>query len=351
MYRARRGFRGENNGAHSPGAHFGVNFGARGCPYALVGRVGASASASASGAEGLIQALAAETPHSHSIPFRDDSSFQTFDDGLFDDDDGLFDNSGRSNLADPVGIARRLTPDLLDDVADGFVASLHFTHAREIASGHVGHASITDSPAVVVDRLPRPRRVDPDLLVFKVTGGAALNAMSILERLDERDVFPRPGSSDDQWGAVRCHVVFTHRTGRAFVSAPALAAASYVGHVGHAVPSRGGRAGHYGVTFAGTQGAGGCSYQVLPRRSHTWGSGGFGEYDPGDVVARPVRVVVFDCVVAVGHSVLVTVPARALVDAHEAAERSVRRELREFLAEEEGKRLVEEATRASDGCE
>ena len=33
-YRATRGFRGENNGAHTPGAHFGVNYGARGCPYA-----------------------------------------------------------------------------------------------------------------------------------------------------------------------------------------------------------------------------------------------------------------------------------------------------------------------------
>ena len=99
------------------------------------------------------------------------------------------------------------------------------------------------------------------------------------------------------------------------------------------------------MTFAGTP-SGGCTYQVLPRRSHTWGAGGFGEYDSGDVLARPVRVVVFDCVVAVGHSVLITVPARALVDAHEAAERSVRHELREFLAEEEGKRLVREATRA-----
>ena len=53
---------------------------------------------------------------------------------------------------------------------------------------------------------------------------------------------------------------------------------------------------------------------MLPRRSHTWGAGGFGEYDPGDTVARPIRVVLFDCVVAVGHSVLVTVPARALVE-------------------------------------
>ena len=342
-YRARRGFRGENNGAHTPGAHFGVNYGARGCPYALVGRVGASASTSAGGAEGLIQSLTAETPA----------------------------------RMDPVWIARRLTPDLLDDVADGFIASLHFTHAREIVGGRIGGSvagfsgsssagfnppvSITDSPAVVVDVLPRPRRVDPDVLVFKVTGGAALNAMSSLERLDERDVLPRPGSSDDRWGSVRCHVVFTHRTGRAFVSAPALAAASYIGgarrwtqnvgqNIGQSTPSgnrpaTGSRAGHYGVTFAGTP-AGGCTYQVLPRRSHTWGAGGFGEYDPGDVLARPVRVVVFDCVVAVGHSVLITVPARALVDAHEAAERSVRHELREFLAEEEGKRLVREATRA-----
>ena len=194
------------------------------------------------------------------------------------------------------------------------------------------------------------------MLVFKVTGGAASRAMSILERLDERDVLPRPGfDGDDQWGSVRCHLVFTHRTGRAFVSAPALAAASYVGQgvgqsAGHA-PARGSRAGHYGVTFAGAP-AGGCTYQVLPRRSHTWGAGGFGEYDPGDTVARPIRVVLFDCVVAVGHSVLVTVPARALVDAHEAAERSVRHELREFLAEKEGKRLVQEATRARlDPCE
>ena len=56
--------------------------------------------------------------------------------------------------------------------------------------------SITDSPAVVVDGLPRPRHVDPDVLVFKVTGGAASRAMSILERLDERGgVLPGPGST------------------------------------------------------------------------------------------------------------------------------------------------------------
>jgi hypothetical protein len=46
--------------------------------------------------------------------------------------------------------------------------------------------------------------------------------------------------------------------------------------------------------------------------------------------------------VSVGHSVLITVPARALVDAHEAAERSVRHELEEFLGSDEGKTLVRE---------
>lgn len=84
------------------------------------------------------------------------------------------------------------------------------------------------------------------------------------------------------------------------------------------------------------------TYQVLPRRSHTWGNGGFGDYDPGDTVARPIRVRIFDCAVSVGHSVLITVPARALVDAHEAAERSVRHELEEFLLSDEGKTLVRE---------
>jgi hypothetical protein len=49
-YRARRGFRAENNGAHSPGAHFGVNYGRLGCPYQLIGR-----SRSTHGTGGLLQ--------------------------------------------------------------------------------------------------------------------------------------------------------------------------------------------------------------------------------------------------------------------------------------------------------
>ena len=65
---------------------------------ALVGRVGASARPPPGGGRGgsPVQALA-ETPI--------------------------------ANLFQP-----RLTPDLLDDVADGFIASMHFTHAREVAS-------------------------------------------------------------------------------------------------------------------------------------------------------------------------------------------------------------------------
>jgi hypothetical protein len=316
-YRSRRGFRAENNGAHSPGAHFGVNFGRLGCPYQLIGRP-----RSTHGTGGLLQSSLA--------------------------------GGSAANVAQ-VANPRRLTPDVLKDVADGFTASMHFTHSHEIAQGP-NPASMTDSPAIVMPRLPQPRHLEqPDVLVFKVTGGAAAAAMSVLERVHEDDILPKPGSGD---GAVRCHLVFTHRTGRAFVSSSVLSAASYErrkyppgnsGNSGNSsqggYPPHGSRAGHYGITFAPT----GVShltkhftYQVLPRRSHTWGNGGFGDYDPGDTVARPIRVRLFDCAVSVGHSVLITVPARALVDAHEAAERSVRHELEEFLLSDEGKMLVRE---------
>lgn len=301
-YRARRGFRAENNGAHSPGAHFGVNYGRLGCPYQLIGRP-----RSTHGTGGLLQSLA---------------------------------GSSAANFANP----RRLTPDVLKDVADGFTASMHFTHPHE--------TSVTDSPAIVMPRLPQPWHIDwhTDVLQFKVTGGAAAAAMSVLERVNEDDIFPKPGSDD---GAVRCHLVFTHRTGRAFVSSSVLSAASYERRKyppGHSstnssggYPPHGSRAGHYGITFAPTgDHLTNFTYQVLPRRSHTWGNGGFGDYDPGDTVARPIRVRIFDCAVSVGHSVLITVPARALVDAHEAAERSVRHELEEFLLSDEGKTLVRE---------
>ena len=303
-YRARRGFRAENNGAHSPGAHFGVNYGRLGCPYQLIGRP-----RSTHGTGGLLQSVA---------------------------------DSSATNFANP----RRLTPDVLKDVADGFTASMHFTHPHE--------TSMTDSPAIVMPRLPQPWHIDwhTDVLQFKVTGGAAAAAMSVLERVNEDDIFPKPGSDDG--AAVRCHLVFTHRTGRAFVSSSVLSAASYErrkyppGNSGNSsqggYPPHGSRAGHYGITFAptGDRLTKHFTYQVLPRRSHTWGNGGFGDYDPGDTVARPIRVRIFDCAVSVGHSVLITVPARALVDAHEAAERSVRHELEEFLLSDEGKTLVRE---------
>ena len=307
-YRARRGFRAENNGAHSPGAHFGVNYGRLGCPYQLIGR-----SRSTHGTGGLLQSSAGSS----------------------------------TQVANP----RRLTPDVLKDVADGFTASMHFTHSHEIAQGP-NPASMTDSPAIVMPRLPQPRHLEqPDALVFKVTGGAAAAAMSVLERVKEEDILPKPSGGD---GAVRCHLVFTHRTGRAFVSTSVLSAASYErrkyppGNSGNSsqggYPPHGSRAGHYGITFAptGAHLTKHFTYQVLPRRSHTWGNGGFGDYDPGDTVARPIRVRIFDCAVSVGHSVLITVPARALVDAHEAAERSVRHELEEFLSSDEGKTLVRE---------
>ena len=303
-YRSRRGFRAENNGAHSPGAHFGVNFGRLGCPYQLIG-----IPRSTHGTGGLLQTLA---------------------------------GSSTTNFANP----RRLTPDVLKDVADGFTASMHFMHSHA--------TSVTDSPAIVMPRLPQPWHIDwhTDVLQFKVTGGAAAAAMSVLERVNEDDIFPKPGSDDA--AAVRCHLVFTHRTGRAFVSSSVLSAASYErrkyppGNSGNAsqggYPPHGSRAGHYGITFAPTGDSltKHFTYQVLPRRSHTWGNGGFGDYDPGDTVARPIRVRIFDCAVSVGHSVLITVPARALVDAHEAAERSVRHELEEFLLSDEGKMLVRE---------
>ena len=207
-YRARRGFRGENNGAHSPGAHFGVNYGARGCPYALVGRVGASASA-AGGRDGSDPS----PPRRPSRTFSNRGSRRT------------------SSTTSPTGSSRPCTSRTRGRLR---VAADLGDPSRVSAVRHPPVSirrfdSITDSPAVVVDRHPRPRHVDPDVLVFKVTGGAASRAMSILERLDERDVLPRPGFYDDRWGSVRCHLVFTHRTGRAFVSAPALAAASYVG--------------------------------------------------------------------------------------------------------------------------
>ena len=317
-YRARRGFRAENNGAHSPGAHFGVNYGRHGCPYQLIGRP-----RSTHGTGGLLQSLA---------------------------------GSSTTNVTQGAN-PRRLTPDLLKDVADGFTASMHFTHSHEIAHGPNragGPSSMTDSPAIVMPRLPQPRHLEqPDVLVFKVTGGAAAAAMSVLERVNEDDILPKPGGGD---GAVRCHLVFTHRTGRAFVSSSVLSAASYErrkyppgnsgnsGNSSGGYPPHGSRAGHYGITFAPTGDTltKNFTYQVLPRRSHTWGNGGFGDYDPGDTVTRPIRVKLFDCAVSVGHSVLITVPARALVDAHEAAERSVRHELEEFLLSDEGKTLVRE---------
>ena len=85
---------------------------------------------------------------------------------------------------------------------------------------------------------------------------------------------------------------------------------------------------------------------MLPRRWHTWGAGGFGEYDPGDTVARrssrPVRLRRGCWSRRFGDGAGAGAGGRA----RGAAERGVGRELKEFLAEKEGKRLVEEATRA-----
>ena len=229
--------------------------------------------------------------------------------------------------------------DVVVRVAGAYVLAVSFTSHREMDALRLGsdalegapsggssrgdlrddwRAPLTSSPATRVARVPVPRRNHgTDLVTFKLGDGAAASAMRALERV-----------APEEMDAARCHLSLTRRDGAVVVTAFALAPMRTGAHAdapaAHASATYGGatpagalgsRAGNYGLVFAAPprtageldddddeDGDGGNAREGRPDRR-----------PPRGFASGPRVVRVKDAVVAVGHSLLVTLPLSALM--------------------------------------
>ena len=227
--------------------------------------------------------------------------------------------------------------DVVARVAGAYVLAVSFTSHREMDALRLGsdalegapsggtsrgdlrddwRAPLTSSPATRVARVPVPRRNHgTDLVTFKLGDGAAASAMRALERV-----------APEEMDAARCHLSLTRRDGAVVVTAFALAPTRTGAHAhapaAHASATYGGatpagalgsRAGNYGLVFASPprtaadeddddDGDDGNAREGRPDRR-----------PPRGFASGPRVVRVKDAVVAVGHSMLVTLPLSALM--------------------------------------
>jgi hypothetical protein len=209
---------------------------------------------------------------------------------------------GRDESTTRVNIARR-----------EFAMALTFTSDAEILAGASGSRSgtglgyaITSSPAVTVSSLPLPHRMlGTSLATFKFGNGEAAAVMSVLERCPP-----------EQLGGLRCSVTFTHKSGRAHLSAVGLPC----GDSGRKTfASLGSRAGYHSLTFGNIADDSGPHYRVLERGGDRFGAGAGGN-DHDDYVLHPLRVELDCVIVGVGHSLLVTMPLPPLLGTSRALE-------------------------------
>ena len=223
--------------------------------------------------------------------------------------------------------------DAVARVAGAYVLAVSFTSHREMdalrasrenaassatTSRGDGHQSpLTSSPATRVARVPVPRRNHgSDLVTFKLGDGAAASAMRALERV-----------APEEMAEARCHLSLIRRDGAVVVTAFALAPFRTGAHAdapsAHASATYGGatpagalgsRAGNYGLVFATPpRTAGDENHEdgdFYGWNGDGWNADGHREEIRRAAAPRVVRA--RDAVVAVGHSMLVTLPLSAL---------------------------------------
>ena len=204
-------------------------------------------------------------------------------------------------------------------VRQEYVMSISFTSDAELAGTANVNTPITSSPAVWASVLPMPRRMrGTSLASFKFGRVEAAAVMSVLERCPP-----------DQVAGLRCHVSFTHKSGRAHVSVLGL----FVDTSKKPGPARlGSQAGYSGLVFENVRAdePSAPSYRVLERGGDRFGGGGgvssTGACGEDDYVTQPLCVELDCVIVGVGHSLLITLPLPPLMDISRALEsESIRR--------------------------